>query len=83
MARVRDRSAWERLAELYHPLVARWCRRAGLSDADDVRQEVILAVAAGLGAFETGVPKGVARDVPTAGARPRKIIVTDIRVHIG
>jgi RNA polymerase sigma-70 factor (ECF subfamily) len=53
-ARARDRSAWERLADLYDPLVLNWCRRAGLppTDAADVRQEVFLAVAEGLGAFE-------------------------------
>jgi RNA polymerase sigma-70 factor (ECF subfamily) len=53
-ARARDRSAWERLAELYDPLVDRWCRRAGLAGADaaDIRQEVFLAVATRIGAFE-------------------------------
>jgi RNA polymerase sigma-70 factor (ECF subfamily) len=46
---VRDRSphAWQRLTNLYAPVVARWCRRAGLQDADvdNVLQEVFLAVA--------------------------------------
>jgi RNA polymerase sigma-70 factor (ECF subfamily) len=53
-ARDHDRSAWERLAELYYPLVARWCWQAGMSgpDAADVGQEVFLAVATRISAFE-------------------------------
>jgi RNA polymerase sigma-70 factor (ECF subfamily) len=39
--------AWSRLVLLYAPVVARWCRRAGLQpeDSDDVLQEVFRAVA--------------------------------------
>jgi len=39
--------AWQRLVRLYAPVVARWCRRAGLqdADADDVLQEVFRALA--------------------------------------
>jgi RNA polymerase sigma-70 factor (ECF subfamily) len=46
-ARARDRRAWERLVELYSPLVYHWCLRKGLSreTAEDVGQEVFLAVA--------------------------------------
>jgi RNA polymerase sigma-70 factor (ECF subfamily) len=53
-ARAHDETAWQRLVELYAPLVARWCRRRGLADADaaDVWQEVLVAVAGGLGSFE-------------------------------
>lgn len=41
-----DPQAWRRLAELYAPLVYRWCRSQGLqaSDAEDVVQEVFLVV---------------------------------------
>jgi RNA polymerase sigma-70 factor (ECF subfamily) len=39
--------AWERLVDLYTPLVYHWCRRAGLSreDSADVFQEVFRSVA--------------------------------------
>ena len=55
-ARARDEAAWRRLAELYEPVVLRWCRRADLDDTDaaDVRQEVFLAVAARIGEFRRG-----------------------------
>jgi RNA polymerase sigma-70 factor (ECF subfamily) len=38
--------AWERFYQFYAPVVARWCRRAGLQEADmgDVLQEVFSAV---------------------------------------
>jgi RNA polymerase sigma-70 factor (ECF subfamily) len=49
LARVktRDHLAWERLVQLYSPLVYRWCRHAGLqaADAADIGQEVFQAVA--------------------------------------
>lgn len=49
----RDDAAWGRLAALYRPLVAHWCRAAGVppADVDDVSQEVLLAVANGLADF--------------------------------
>jgi RNA polymerase sigma-70 factor (ECF subfamily) len=39
--------AWHRLLLLYAPIVARWCRRAGLqsADVDDVLQEVFSTAA--------------------------------------
>ena len=42
-----DHGAWQRLVDLYAPLVYRWCRRTGIGaqDAADVLQEVFLAVA--------------------------------------
>jgi RNA polymerase sigma-70 factor (ECF subfamily) len=44
---------WRRLAELYAPVLRRWCRRAGLgdADADDVTQEVFLTLRRHLGSF--------------------------------
>jgi RNA polymerase sigma-70 factor (ECF subfamily) len=41
-ARGGDQAAWERLVNLYTPLVHYWCRRLGVqpADADDVLQEV-------------------------------------------
>jgi RNA polymerase sigma-70 factor (ECF subfamily) len=57
-AKSRDREAWERLASLYAPLVDRWCRQAGLQEADaaDVRQEVFLAVSRKIGDFRRDRP---------------------------
>lgn len=51
--RNQDAEAWQRLWQLYAPLVARWCIHAGISrqDADDVQQEVFQAVAGGLDGF--------------------------------
>lgn len=51
--RNQDAEAWQRLWQLYAPLVARWCSGAGVAppDADDVRQEVFQAVATGLDGF--------------------------------
>lgn len=45
--------AWERLVELYGPLVYHWCRRARLDadDTADVFQEVFRAVAGHIAAF--------------------------------
>ncbi len=45
--KTRDPAAWRRLAQLYGPLVYRWCRRRGLqaNDCEDVVQEVFLTVA--------------------------------------
>jgi RNA polymerase sigma-70 factor, ECF subfamily len=52
--RVREALAWERLLRLYRPLVLHWCLRGGArtEDADDVAQEVFLAVAAGVEQFQ-------------------------------
>jgi RNA polymerase sigma-70 factor (ECF subfamily) len=51
--RQRDQQAWERLVGLYSPLVYHWCRQAGLqpADAEEVGQEVFLAVARGIATF--------------------------------
>jgi RNA polymerase sigma-70 factor (ECF subfamily) len=43
---------WDRLAELYEPLVRHWCRQGGMNDADDAWHEVFLAVTAYIGRFE-------------------------------
>jgi RNA polymerase sigma-70 factor, ECF subfamily len=53
LARERDGLAWQRLVDLYTPLVYFWCRRARLSEQDipDVVQDVFRAVVAGLGSF--------------------------------
>lgn len=50
--------AWERLVELYAPLVGHWCRRASLvqEDAADVFQEVFRAVTLHLPEFRRDRP---------------------------
>jgi RNA polymerase sigma-70 factor, ECF subfamily len=52
-ARAQEPDAWQRLLELYGPLVIHWCGRSGLrgEDARDVTQDVFRAVAAHLGQF--------------------------------
>jgi RNA polymerase sigma-70 factor (ECF subfamily) len=58
--RARDAAAWERLVDLYTPLVYRWCRQAGLSpdDAADVVQEVLVSVARSIDDFRGAGPSG-------------------------
>jgi len=55
LARVRagQSSAWERLVDLYAPLVYHWCRRCDLSPEDtaDVFQEVFRSVAEHIASF--------------------------------
>lgn len=55
-----DGLAWTRLVHLYGPVVYRWCRRRGLSgnDANDVMQEVFVAVAAGVKRYRSGEKGG-------------------------
>lgn len=50
--------AWERLVDLYGPIVYRWCRQSGLrrEDAADVVQEVFRAVARQIGSFRRDRP---------------------------
>src|SRR5262245_62033998 len=49
-----------RFVELYAPVVAQWCRSAGLqeSDAEDVGQEVFQAVNRAIGSFEHDPARG-------------------------
>lgn len=57
-ARRASSEAWERLAKLYAPLVASWCRRWGVAEQDvgDVLQNVFLAVASHLEGFRKDRP---------------------------
>jgi RNA polymerase sigma-70 factor (ECF subfamily) len=50
--------AWERLVNLYAPLVYQWCRARGLQEHDvaDVLQEVFRAVAGHVGGFRKDRP---------------------------
>jgi RNA polymerase sigma-70 factor (ECF subfamily) len=51
-------AAWERLLDLYGPLVCSWCRRGGLNqdDAADVVQEVFASVSSSLNRFRRERP---------------------------
>ena len=53
-----EAEAWERLADLYGPLVYGWCRQSGLQaeDAADVGQEVFGAVLARVERFRRDRP---------------------------
>ncbi len=57
-ARANDAGAWQRVMDLYRPLVLGACTRQGVSaeDADDIAQEVFAAAAAGLAAFHHDRP---------------------------
>jgi RNA polymerase sigma factor (sigma-70 family) len=54
-----DGAAWQRLGELYGPLILHWCRLRGLqeADAENVRQEVFLAVHRAVGEFQREPPR--------------------------
>ena len=55
--------SWDRLVELYSPLIRAWLRRYDVqdNDANDLVQEVLLAVAKDLGKFEHGGSPGAFR----------------------
>lgn len=57
-ARQRDDRAWEKLVELYAPLVYFWCRRGHVAEQDipDVVQEVFRAVVVGIDTFRKDRP---------------------------
>jgi len=57
--RARRPEAWQRLVDLYGPVVYRWCRQLGVgrADAADVVQEVFAAVAAGAIRFRRETPE--------------------------
>jgi RNA polymerase sigma-70 factor (ECF subfamily) len=65
-----DQHAWQRLVDLYAPLVRHWCARWQVTgaDADDIVQDVFLGVAASIERFQrprpesaSAAPGGVAR----------------------
>ena len=56
--KAQEPEAWQRLVDLYGPLVYRWCRQSGLQaeDAADVGQEVFAAVAGKVRQFRRDRP---------------------------
>jgi len=96
--RGRDSDAWRRLMTLYGPLVGYWCQSWGVrgADADDVRQEVFSAVAAGLAGFRRDRPddtfrgwlRGITRNKLLDHARrrqrsPEALGGTDAQMQLG
>jgi len=75
--RARRPDAWERLVDLYGPVVYRWCRQSGLGpeDAADLVQEVFTAVATHVGGFRRDRPSD------SFGAWLRTITRNKIRDH--
>lgn len=59
----RDQDAWQRLVNLYTPLIYSWCRQAGLQPADaaDVGQDVFRAVARKIEDFRRDRPRDTFR----------------------
>lgn len=60
--------AWEKLVELYAPLVNHWCRRSDLppEDAADVFQEVFRSVAASISSFQRDRRVETSKNEPNA-----------------
>lgn len=58
-----ESETWDRLVELYAPLIRAWLRKYDVqhSDADDMVQEVLLAVSKDLGKFDHGGQPGAFR----------------------
>ncbi|MBV09627.1 sigma-70 family RNA polymerase sigma factor [Rubinisphaera sp.] len=58
-----DDTGWQRLNELYRPLIHYWCRKNQLSesDAEDLTQEVLAIVSAKIDSFQHGSDKDTFR----------------------
>jgi RNA polymerase sigma-70 factor, ECF subfamily len=58
-----DDASWRRLCDLYTPLIRGWLQRQGLApaDADDVVQEVLIAIVRDLGDFDHSGRRGAFR----------------------
>jgi RNA polymerase sigma-70 factor (ECF subfamily) len=59
--KARNPEAWQRMCDLYVPYIYRWCRRAGVQQADaaDIAQEVFRTVATKIADFQSGRPGGL------------------------
>lgn len=80
LERLRDSDeseSWDRLAELYTPLLRAWMRRYDVqeSDADDVVQQVLMTVAAEVRSFDHNGRDGAFR------SWLRKILANRLREH--
>lgn len=80
-ARANEPEAWNRLMQIYAPLISYWCRMANVpaADTDDVLQEVFLAASTSLDRFRHEQPgdsfrgwlRGITRNVLLAHYRRR------------
>ena len=63
LGRSPESESWNRLVELYAPLIRAWLRKYDVqaADADDLLQEVLLAVSKDLGKFDHGGQPGAFR----------------------
>jgi RNA polymerase sigma-70 factor (ECF subfamily) len=54
-----DPVGWQRIIDLYSPLILSWCRRHGVegADAEDILQEVFKAVTGGIASFRRDRPE--------------------------
>lgn len=70
-----ETESWTRLVDLYTPLIRNWLRRYDVqeSDAEDLTQEVLLAVSKDLTEFEHGGGQGAFR------GRIKTILVNRLR----
>lgn len=61
--RAQDNLAWQRLVDLYGPLVFSWCRQWGLraDECGDLLQEVFRSVARGIESFRHERPQDTFR----------------------
>ena len=96
-ARSNDQEAWNRLVQLYGPLVYRWCRRSNLNEDDtaDVFQETFRSVSSNLEKFspqrETGSFRSWLRSIVrskvvdhfrAANKNPKALGGTDAQMHL-
>ena len=59
-----DSASWDEFAEIYGPVIRKYCHRRGLqsTDADDVVQETLLQVSRSIGTFDYDSSRGRFRD---------------------
>lgn len=72
-----DEAGWARFVDLYTPLLSRWLRQAGIdgSDADDLMQEVFVAVVREMPSFQHNSQRGAFR------CWLRTILINRVRIH--
>jgi RNA polymerase sigma-70 factor (ECF subfamily) len=53
-----DRRAWRRFEQKYRPMIAGWCRAAGMDEVEELTQKVLLKLAQRLSAFVSDPSRG-------------------------
>ncbi|MHB1425692.1 MAG: RNA polymerase sigma factor [Gemmataceae bacterium] len=74
-----EQQAWQRLVDLYTPLVCHWCARWQVTgaDADDIVQDVFLAVSASIEKFQRPRLAVGALSEPLSEPRPTESVGSD------